>query len=64
MKSIEAVGVEVISNTVAAPSLSSAGVRSVARSVGPAHPQVGRLPGYKVVHLVDHQLKIPLFILS
>lgn len=64
VKSIKAVGVQVIPDTVASPSLSSTGVRSIAFSVGPAYPQVGRLPIYKVVHLVYHQLKIPLLVLS
>lgn len=64
VKSIKAVRVQVISDTVAPPSLSSTGIRSVAFSVGPAYPQVGGLPIYKVVHLIYHQLKIPLLILS
>lgn len=64
MKSIEAVRVQVIPDTVAAPTLSSTRVWSVAFGIGPAHPQVGRLPSYKVVHLVNHQLKIPLLILG
>lgn len=64
MKSIEAVRVQVIPDTIATPTLSSTRVRGIALSVGPAHPEVGRLSGYKVVHLVNHQFKIPLFILS
>lgn len=64
MKSIKAVRVEVIPNTVATPTLSATGIGSVARGVGPAYSQMGRLSSYKVVHLVDHQFKIPLLILS
>lgn len=63
MKSIKAVGVEVIPNTIASPTLSATRVGSIASGVGPAYPQVGGLSSYKVVHLVDHQLKIPLLIL-
>lgn len=64
MKSIKAVRVEVIPNTVATPTLSAPGVGGVAAGVGPAYSQVGRLSSYKVVHLVNHQLKIPLLILG
>lgn len=64
MKSIEAVGVQVIAHTVAPPTLSSTWVRSVAFSVGPAYTEVGRLSSYKVVHLIDDQLVVPLLILS
>lgn len=64
MKSIKAVGVQVVPDTVAAPTLSSARVRGVAFRVGPADPQVGRLASHKVVHLVNYQLEIPLLILS
>ncbi|TNN60674.1 hypothetical protein EYF80_029147 [Liparis tanakae] len=39
MKSIKAVGVQVVPDTIAAPSFSSAGVRRVAFCVGPADPQ-------------------------
>jgi len=64
MQSIEGVRVQVIPNTIPSPPLSSAGVWSVAFSVGPAYPQVGRLSSHKVVHLVNDQLKVPLFILG
>lgn len=64
MKSIKAVRVEVIANAVATPTLSATRVGGVAPGVGPAYSQVGRLSSYKVVHLVDHQLEIPLFILG
>lgn len=64
MESIKAVGVEVIPNTVATPTLSATRVGSIASGVGPAYPQVGGLPSDKVVHLVDHQLEIPLLILG
>lgn len=64
MKSIKAVRVEVVSSAVAAPTLAATGVGGVAAGVGPAYSQVSRLSSYKVVHLVDHQLKIPLLILG
>lgn len=64
MKSIKAVRVEVIANAVATPALSATRVGGVAPGVGPAYSQVGRLSSYKVVHLVDHQLEIPLLILG
>lgn len=64
MQPVEAVRVEVVPDAVASPALSAARVRSVAPGVGPAHPQVGRLSGDKVVHLVDHQLKVPLLVLG
>lgn len=64
MQPVEAVRVEVVPDAVASPALSAARVRSVASGVGPAHPQVGRLSGDKVVHLVDHQLKVPLLVLG
>lgn len=64
MQSIKAVRVQVISNTIASPPFSSTRVWSISFSVGPAYPQVGRLIGYKVVHLVNDQLIIPLLILS
>lgn len=64
MQSIKAVRVQVISNTIASPPFSSTRVWSISFSVGPAYPQVGWLIGYKVVHLVNDQLIIPLLILS
>lgn len=64
MKSIECERVEVIAHAVAPPALSSTRVGSVAFRVGPAHPQMGGLTGHKVVHLVDHQLVVPLLILG
>lgn len=64
MKSVKAVGVQVIPDTIASPPLSSTRVWSVAFGVGPAYPQVGWLTAHKVVYLVNHQLVIPLLILS
>lgn len=64
MQPIKAVRVEVIPNAVATPTLSTTGVGGVASGVGPAYSQVGRFSSYKVVHLVNHQLKIPLLILG
>lgn len=64
MESIKTVGIEVVSDAVAPPPLPSSRVGSVAFSVGPAHPQMGGLAGHEVVHLVDHQLVVPLLILS
>lgn len=64
MKSIKAVRVEVVPNAVATPTLSATGVGGVTSGVGPAYSQVGRLSSHKVVHLVDHQLEIPLLILG
>lgn len=43
MKSIKAVRVQVVPDTIATPSFSSTGVRRVAFCVGPAYPQVSRL---------------------
>lgn len=64
MKPIKAVGVQIIPDAIASPSLSSTRIRRIAFSVGPAHPQVSGLSSNKVVHLVNYQLKIPLLILS
>lgn len=64
VESVETEGVEVVSDSVASPPLSSTGVGGVAFGVGPSHPQVGGLAGHKVVHLVNHQLVIPLLVLG
>lgn len=64
VESIETKRIEVISNPVAAPAFSSSRVGGVAFSVSPAHSKVGGFAGYKVIHLVDHQLVVPLLILS
>lgn len=64
MQSIEAVGVEVVPDAVAAPALSAARVGSIAFSGRPAHPQVRRLGRQEVIHVINHQLKIPLPVLG
>lgn len=64
VESIKTEGVEVVSDAVASPAFSPSRVGGVAFGVGPAHPQVGRLAGHKVVHLVDHQLVVPLLVLG
>lgn len=63
MEAIKAVGVEVISYTIAAPALSSTRVRAVTLSQCPAHPQVTRLGRQKRLHVIHDQLVIPLLIL-
>lgn len=64
VESVKSKWVEVISDSIATPSLASTGVGGVAFRVGPSHPQMRGLAGHKVVHLVDHQLIVPLLILS
>lgn len=64
MESIEAVGVKVVSHSIAPPPFPSTRVRSVAFCVGPSHPQVGRLSSNKMVRLVNDQLIVPLLILG
>lgn len=63
VKSIKAIGVEVIADTIASPSFSPARVWSIARGGGPAHPQVCGLSCQEGVHLVDNQLEVPLLVL-
>jgi hypothetical protein len=63
MQPIEAVGVEIIADPVAAPALAAPRVRTVAFCEGPAHPQVGGLSCQKWSHLVHHYFKVPFAIL-
>lgn len=64
MKSVKAVRVEVIPHPVAPPTLPSTWVRGVTLVGGPAHTQVRGVAGQEVVHLVNHQLVVPLLILG
>lgn len=64
MQPIKAVGVEVISHTVAAPTFSSSRVGAVALSHSPTHPQVGSLRRHVGFHVVHHHLVVPLLVLS
>lgn len=63
MQPIEAVGIEVITNPVAAPALATPRVRAVALSEGPAHPQVGGLSCQEWSHFIHHHFKVPFSIL-
>lgn len=63
MQPIKSVGIEVITDPVAAPALAATRVRAVALSEGPAHPQVGGLSCQERSHLVHHHLKVPFAVL-
>lgn len=64
MQPVEAVGVKVISHTVASPALSSSWVGAVALGHSPPHTQVGCLLRHKGLHMVDHNFIVPLLILG
>lgn len=63
MQPIKAVGVEVVTNPVAAPALATPRVGAVALSEGPAHPQVGGLSCQEWNHFIHHHLKVPFAVL-
>lgn len=64
IKPIKSVGVEVITHSVASPTLPSTGVRGKSIGVGPAHPQVSGLCCDEGLHLIHNQLVVPLPVLS
>lgn len=63
MQPIEAVGVEVVSDTVSPPGFASSRVGAVALGHGPAHAQVCGLRRHKRLHVVHNHLIVPLLVL-
>lgn len=64
MKPVKGIGVEIITNTIAPPALSTPRVGGIAFSGGPAYTEMSGFTGDKMVYLINHQLKVPLLILS
>lgn len=64
MQSIKAIRVEVISHTIASPTLSPSRVGAVALCHSPSYTQVGGLRCHKRFHIVHHHLIIPFLILG
>lgn len=63
MQPVKAVGVEVISDTVAPPALATSWVGAEAFRHSPAHTQMGSLCCYEGLHVVHHHFVVPLLIL-
>lgn len=64
MHSIKAIRVEVISHTIASPTLSSSRVGAVALCHSPSYTQVGGLRCHIGLHIVHHHLIVPFLILG
>lgn len=64
VKSIKAIRVEIVAHSVTPPAFPTPRVRGISFSRGPAHTKMSWFTRNKVVHLIDHQLKVPFLILS